>query len=53
MTIPTKTEIEQVIDECFEHECEGTTKCPGMSYEEGVIAALNWVSGETDDSPIV
>lgn len=25
---------------------------PGLSYEEGVAAALEWVSGQIEDKPI-
>lgn len=28
------------------------TKWPGMSYEEGVLQALQWLFGETNDNPM-
>lgn len=28
------------------------SKWPGMSYEQGVDAALRWVTGITDDKPM-
>jgi hypothetical protein len=28
------------------------SKYPGMSYEEGIIAALDWATGESDDNPM-
>lgn len=30
----------------------GVSKWPGMTYEEGVSAALRWVSGDTDEHPM-
>ena len=32
--------------------CEGTSRWPGMTYEEGVQAALLWILAETDDPPM-
>lgn len=29
----------------------GTPRFPGMSYEEGVVAALEWVLGHRDEIP--
>lgn len=31
----------------------GKSAWPGMSYEQGVDAALRWVSELTDDAPMV
>ncbi len=44
-------EIEDVLDAAAEGE-ESGTKWPGMSYEQGVLAALRWVFGESDDNPM-
>lgn len=30
----------------------GVTSWPGMSYEEGVSAALLWVLGDTEERPM-
>ncbi len=30
----------------------GVPKWHGMTYVEGVLAALDWVTGQTDDKPI-
>jgi len=32
-------------------EAEGTTKYPGMTYEQGVLAAVMWLIGEWDAHP--
>jgi hypothetical protein len=28
------------------------SRWPGMSYEQGVDAALRWITGESDDKPM-
>lgn len=45
-------EIREQEADAAERECEGRTDVPGMTYEEGVSAALRWVLGDTDDKPI-
>ena len=52
MTTKTENEIYDVIDQATEIVSEEGTKCAGMSYEDGVIAALEWVIGRTDNSPV-
>jgi hypothetical protein len=47
----TKAEIEDVIGEAIDAEMEGS-KFPGMTYEQGVQAALQWVTGQSDDNPM-
>lgn len=42
---PTQNQIDAVIDECDEHDRDGTSKFPGMNYEQGVKAAIEWLSG--------
>ena len=38
--VPTENEIDNVLNECMEKEELGETKYPGMTYEQGVKAAL-------------
>lgn len=43
------------IDNCMNltgDAIEEGSKYPGMSYEEGVRAALEWVTGDVDDHPM-
>ena len=47
----TRKEIEDQIAEAIDAMDEGG-RWPGMTYEEGVSAALQWVTGETDDAPM-
>lgn len=51
MARPERTEIEEQIA-LAEESMDGGSKWPGMSYEEGVSAALRWAIGESDDKPM-
>ena len=44
-----QAEIDEQMDQAT--EARGS-RWPGMSYEEGVEAALSWVCGLTDDLPM-
>lgn len=44
----TEREIEKLIDRAAK-AAEVGSKFPGMSYEEGVIAALEWALGDDID----
>ena len=44
-TIPSKTEVDDVIEQCNQAEIEGS-RWPGMTNEQGVQAALNGVQGD-------
>lgn len=50
MTTPTDQEIIDEMWAASDQANEGS-KWPGMSYEEGVAAALKWVVGETETKP--
>ena len=43
--LPTQDEINSVIDWSAKSEEEGSSKYPGMTYEQGVRAALEWING--------
>lgn len=43
---PTKSEMESEVSETFDRDYSGQT------YAEGVRAALDWVLGNTDESPM-
>lgn len=45
----TEKEIYEVIDRCLDQMDKDSSKYFGMTYEEGVEAALRWVIGENDD----
>lgn len=45
-------EIDDVVNAAWEPVEQGTSNVRGMSYEQGVIAALSWVTGDTDENPM-
>lgn len=47
----TVEEIDGVLNKAVEAMDEGT-KWPGMSYEEGVRAGIDWILGNIDDNPM-
>jgi len=51
MSEPTKKQIEDQLAQAIDASANGS-KWPGMSYEEGVAAALRWVLGESDEKPM-
>ena len=40
---PTETQINELLNECTDYEEEGTSKYPGMTYEQGIKAAIEWL----------
>lgn len=49
--VRTDAEVDEVLNGCMEQVDEGGSRWPGMSYEEGVVAALKWALGDTEDHP--
>jgi len=47
----TEDEIDDVMNTCSEVIDSGDSHFEGMSYEQGVQAALDWVLGRTEDHP--
>ena len=49
---PTEKEINDVLNQCVEAEETGESRWPGMSYEQGVKAGIEWVLGQTIGNPL-
>jgi hypothetical protein len=49
----SQEEIDNQLNLAQEAEMNGTTAWPGMSYEQGVAAALMWATGQSNDLPMV
>lgn len=45
-------EINTVRDKASEQIGEGGSAYPAMTYEDGILAALDWVLGHQDDAPL-
>ena len=41
----TDKEINDLLDRCAEQEDKGGSRYPGMSYEQGIRAAIDWITG--------
>jgi hypothetical protein len=48
----TEDEIFAVLDKAMESQEKDRDRYSGMTYQEGIIAALDWVLGRLGDSPI-
>ena len=48
----SQEEIAEQLDRAVQAQVDGESRWPGMSYEEGVDAALRWVTGESNDLPM-
>ena len=47
-----QNEIDDQLAKAGESTMEGLARWPGMTYEQGVEAALLWVTGESDEAPM-
>ncbi len=45
-------EIDALIGKCIDQQSSGVSRFPGMTYEQGIREALEWVIGDTDDDPL-
>ena len=51
-TFRTREEIDEQLNQTIDSVDEGSTKWPGMTYEQGVDNALRWVAGDSDQPPM-
>lgn len=47
----TQKEIDDLLNRCVDSENEGSSEYPGMTYEQGIRAGIEWLLGETNDYP--
>ena len=45
----TTAEVEKLIDEIEKFRMKGASKFPGMSYEDGIAYALEWILEDGPD----
>lgn len=50
--VRTDDEMDELLNECSECEEMGNSHFPGMSYGNGVIAAIEWLNGNNYSYPI-
>ncbi len=51
--MPTEAEIDEVLNLAEEAEAERKTRWRGMTYEQGVAAAIRWLRGTSTDNPML
>lgn len=44
-------EIDDLLNQCCEQEDQGGSRFSGMSYEQGMRAAIEWLTNEEWDHP--
>jgi hypothetical protein len=52
IVVRTSEEVDSVINQAADQIIRGCSKFSGMSYEEGVRTALEWITGDIDDDPM-
>lgn len=50
-TTKTVGEVDILIDRVFKQQNTGS-KFPGMSYEDGICAMYNWLTGDVEEDPM-
>ena len=50
--VRSEREIWDLLSQCAEVEETGASNYPGMSYEQGIKAAIEWIIGDVKDNPI-
>lgn len=50
--VRTEQEIWDLLNQCADAENDGVSNYPGMTYEQGIKAAIEWITGDTEDHPI-
>lgn len=50
--VRNEQEIWDLLNQCADAEEIGSSKYPGMSYEQGIKAAIEWIIGDINDHPI-
>lgn len=48
----TTKEIEELIDQCAEARAMGKSKYPRMTYEDGIRAAIEWLTDKQAEHPL-
>lgn len=47
----SEKEIDSLLNQCLDAQDSGESKYPGMSYEQGIRAAIEWITGQ-DENPL-
>ena len=47
-----ESEIDNLLNEVSEQIAKGGSKYPGMTYEDGIDAAIRWLTDKDKDNPM-
>ena len=47
--MPEQEALDRVSNWCRDAEDNGESNYPGMTYEQGILAAIDWIQGYEDD----
>lgn len=50
--VRTEDEIDAQAEKAWAQVREGGSRWPGMTYEQGVANAIEWLTGDNDDPPM-
>lgn len=45
MIVPSKKDIDELLNRCVENEKTGISEYPGMTYEQGIKAGIKYLLG--------
>jgi hypothetical protein len=45
-------QVDDLLNKCSEQEDEGGSAFPGMTYEQGVKAGIEWIMNEDSEYPL-
>lgn len=48
----TDKQIDDLLNKCVDQIEEGTSTANGMTYEEGIKAGIEYVTGDSEDDPM-
>lgn len=48
----TQEEIDELLNQCADSEEDGRSKYPGMTYEQGIQAAIRWLTEQGEPQPL-
>ncbi len=52
--VRTMEEIEQLQEDAdYINASDGTDPCPGLGYVDGLISTIDWLTGRTDEYPLL
>lgn len=50
--VRNESAIDAILNVCAEREEEGNSAVPGMTYEQGVKAGIEWLTGKHQPHPL-